>query len=129
MQAAGTFNVSELTRSLSRLAINCEIGQDFGHRLRSGTNAIRHPDSAVSVTGECQSRHRRKKLPHAFNSLVVANAVLGHRLFPFVNSHEERLRADSKNLLEFMADNTLDFIFGILQDALVARTSQKTANQ
>ena len=108
---------------------NCEISQNFIHRFRSGTNAVRHADSTISVTRERQSRHSAEKFSYALHPRAMPHVILRHGFLPFVNSDEKGLRADSENLLEFAANDNLDFIFGILQDTLVARASQETTNQ
>ena len=59
----------------------------------------------------------------------VADAVLCHSGFPFIDAGEKRLRAETEDLLQFVADDGDDGVVGKLPDAFRSRSGEEAAQQ
>src|ERR1017187_3917356 len=80
-------------------------GEDFVDGLGPRACAIGDADSAIAVAGE---RQAGKFLAEEFDSLQafeVADRILRHGRFPFVDAREERLSIERDDLPQFGADD------------------------
>ena len=90
--------------------------QDLLRSVLAGADAIGNADAAVGVAGERQTGELPAEALDTVEAVEMADAVLRHSRFPFVDTGKKGRGAEAENLLQFGADDSSDGIVGKLPD-------------
>ena len=98
-------------------------------RVGSGTNAIGHSDSTVSISSQRKPGKLWQQAFDALQALQMTDSVLRHGASPPVDSGELRIRPEADDLLKLFANDADYFFIGGLQNLFVPCATDEAAEQ
>lgn len=93
----------------------------------AGAHAIGDAYAAIGIAGERETTELLAEALDTVEAVEMADAVLRHGRFPFVDACEKGRGANAKDLLQFGADDSGDGVVGKLPNVFRGRSGEEAA--